>query len=220
MDTIQLLQFGMVLGLGAAAPIGPVNVEIARRALRHGFSAAVALGCGAVSVDLCYTILSAAGVTRFTHNPWVYWPLTLAGVGLLTLLGISSLRGARSAGRKNLAIAGNDSSGNPTGRRSLFRGYVTGVLMTATNPMTLAFWFTVLPALAGTITAQPRRELPIICGGVFIGTIGWVLAFSGIMSLAGRLRRAWWLIAADEIGGTMLLCLAGVALFRSLRGPL
>ena len=31
-----LLGNGLLLGLGAAAPIGPVNVEIARRTLRHG----------------------------------------------------------------------------------------------------------------------------------------------------------------------------------------
>ncbi|HWP41209.1 MAG TPA: LysE family transporter, partial [Tepidisphaeraceae bacterium] len=150
LDKLQLLQFGVILGLGAAAPIGPVNVEIARRALRQGFAAAVALGCGAVSVDLSYTILSAAGVTRFTHNPWIYWPLALTGTGVLVFLGISSLRGARSAARQPLANPGNDRAGNCSGWRALLGGYVTGVLMTATNPMTVAFWFTVLPALAGT----------------------------------------------------------------------
>jgi len=33
--------------------------------------------------------------------------------------------------------------------------YLTGVLMTLLNPMTLAFWFTVVPATAG---ASPGRR--------------------------------------------------------------
>ena len=33
---------GVLIGLGAAVPIGPVNVEIARRTLRSGWAAGVA----------------------------------------------------------------------------------------------------------------------------------------------------------------------------------
>ena len=34
---LSVLGGGILLGLGAAAPIGPVNLEIARRAMRFGF---------------------------------------------------------------------------------------------------------------------------------------------------------------------------------------
>ncbi|HEY7089431.1 MAG TPA: LysE family translocator [Tepidisphaeraceae bacterium] len=214
MGTTRLLLNGVLFGLGAAAPIGPVNVELARRALRSGFWAAVALGCGAVTVDVCYTVLAAIGVARIlAHSSWIYWPVAIAGVGMLTFLGMSSLRGARSAGREHLLT---NRPTAPTARG----GYVTGIAMTATNPMTLAFWFTVLPALAGTITEHPRTDLPIICVGVFIGTIGWVLTFAGLLSFAGRFRKPWWMIAADEVGGAMLLALAGAALLRVFARPL
>jgi L-lysine exporter family protein LysE/ArgO len=204
----MLLLKGILCGLGAAVPIGPVNVEIARRALRAGFGPAVALGCGAVTVDVIYCIVAALGVVRLSSSPWLYWPIALAGVALLTYLGVTSLRGARSAGRAHL---------NGTSNRATFHGgYLTGILMTASNPMTLAFWFTVLPALAGSITEHPRRDLPIICAGVFLGTIGWVLCFAGLLSFAGRFRQPWWLTAADEIGGTMLLGLAAIALLRGV----
>lgn len=209
MTRSALLINGILFGLGAAVPIGPVNIEIARRSLRGGFLAGVALGCGAVTVDVTYTVLYAVGVSRFTQNPWVYWPLAISGVLLLGYLGVLSLRGARTAARGHLL----DASSVP----SLHGGYLTGLLMTATNPMTLAFWFTVLPALAGTLTDQPARDLPVICVGVFLGAIGWVLAFSGLLGVAGRFRKPWWLTAADEIGGAMLLALAGAALLRAIR---
>jgi L-lysine exporter family protein LysE/ArgO len=208
-----LLLNGVLFGLGAAVPIGPVNVEIARRALRGGFWAGVALGCGAVTVDVSYTVLYAIGVARLTDNPVVYWTLAGAGVAMLGFLGVMSLRGARGVWRAGDLL---DQSAIP----SLHGGYLTGLLMTATNPMTIAFWFTVLPALAGTITTQPRRDLPIICVGVFLGAIGWVLSFSALLGFAGRFRKPWWMTAADEFGGVMLLGLACVALLRAVRGPL
>src|SRR5262245_6990442 len=138
----MLLLKGILCGLGAAVPIGPVNVEIARRALRAGFWPAVALGCGAVTVDVIYCVVAAAGAIRLSDNPWIYWPVAAAGVIVLTYLGVISLRGARSAGRTHLL--------NRSNQPTIHGGYLTGVLMTASNPMTLAFWFTVLPALAGS----------------------------------------------------------------------
>ena len=208
----SLLLNGVIFGLGAAMPIGPVNVEIARRTLRGGFLAGAALGCGAVTVDVTYAILYSVGVAQFTKNSAIYWPLAVAGVAMLAYLGVMSLRGAREAGRFDVI--------HQPALPSIHGGYLTGLLMTATNPMTIAFWFTVLPALAGQITEQPRRDLPIICAGVFIGAFGWVAFFAGLLSLAGRYRKPWWMTAADEFGGVMLLGLAGVALLRALQGPL
>jgi L-lysine exporter family protein LysE/ArgO len=210
----SLLFNGILFGLGAAMPLGPVNVEIARRTLRRGFAAGVALGAGACTVDVCYTVLYAVGVARFTSYPWVYWPLAICGIGILGYLGVTSLLGARQASRNPDLLEKSSPS--------IHGGYLTGLVMTATNPMTIVFWFTVLPTLAGPITAQPRRDLPIICVGVFLGTIGWVLSFAGLLSAAGRrYRRPWWMAAAaDEIGGTMLLGLALLAFLRAMKGPL
>src|SRR5688572_28080260 len=76
---IALLWKGILLGLGAAAPIGPVNVEIARRSLRHGFRGGFLLGLGAVTVDVAYAVLASLGF-RFVHdNPAVIFTLSLAG---------------------------------------------------------------------------------------------------------------------------------------------
>jgi threonine/homoserine/homoserine lactone efflux protein len=88
--------------------------------------------------------------------------------------------------------------------------------MTSLNPFTWAFWFIALPARVGTITARPREDLPVICTGVFVGTIAWVILFCGILSAAGRYRRKWWLVMADEFGGALLLWFAAALLLKSL----
>jgi uncharacterized membrane protein len=60
-------------------------------------------------------------------------------------------------------------------------------------------------------------RLPAICAGVFAGTISWVLFFAGLIALAGRWRRNWWLAAADVFGGVILLAFAGIGLWRWVR---
>src|SRR3982751_3055872 len=86
---------GILLGRGAAVPIGPVNVQIARRTLRDGFARGVALGAGAVTVDVTYAILSTLGFQSMGDRPAVVIVLTLAGAFLLGFLGIQSLLAAR-----------------------------------------------------------------------------------------------------------------------------
>jgi L-lysine exporter family protein LysE/ArgO len=205
-----LLIKGIALGLGAAVPIGPVNVQIARRALRGGFMSGFALGCGAVTVDVIYAVLSSLGFRR------------VGGTALLAYLGVMCLRGERWAWR------GDPFSGQlkaavghaPLAARSYLTDYITGLLMTLLNPMTLAFWFVAVPALVGSVTESPSQDLPLVCLGVFLGTIGWVVFFAASLALAGRYRRNWWLAAADAVGGASLLLFAGVALFGTVRAVL
>lgn len=206
---LGLLGTGVLFGLGAAAPIGPVNVEIARRTLRAGFAAGFFLGCGAVTVDVVFAILASIGVGPLLRHAWFYWPLASAGTALLIFLAVQSLRGARAAARFDLLGAAN---APPSHRGS----YLTGLAMTSLNPFTWAFWFVALPQIAGTVAQHPKDDLPIICLGVFAGTIAWVIFFTGLLSLAGRRRRPWWLVLADEFGGLLLLWFAALLLLKSL----
>ena len=207
----SLLQLGILLGLGAAAPIGPVNVEIARRTLRGGFRPGFALGCGAVSVDVFFAVLSSQGFKRILDYRPLILVLGLAGIAILFYFAALCF----VAARKSLAadpIAATE--GTPSARASAGSAYVTGVLMTLLNPLTLAFWFVAVPGTLGPITEEPRRDLPMICAGVFVGTLGWVVLFAGLLAFAGRFRRPWWLAAADVAGGATLLGFALLALWR------
>lgn len=213
--TTGLFLKGVLLGLGAAVPIGPVNVQIARLALREGFVAGFALGCGAVTVDVFYAVLTSVGVEWLTRMPALEWALRAGGIALLTYLGLTCLRGERLAWRSD--PVGAPAAQVPRAGRGVGRAYGTGLLMTLLNPMTLAFWFVAVPAIAGPITDGVAGNLPVICSGVFVGTVCWVVFFAGTLAAAGRFRRNWWLAAADAAGGAALLVFAAAALLSSLR---
>lgn len=219
-----LLKLGIVLGLGAAAPIGPVNVEIARRTLRGGFVPGFALGCGAVSVDVFYAVLSNQGLQRVSNRPAVYWALAVGGIVIVLYLAALCFRAAWRAIRiDSIAAAGEDAGPTAPAAQApaaaaaagTARGaYAAGVLMTLLNPLTLAFWFVAVPGALGPITGETPAHLPILCAGVFVGTLSWVVAFAGTLALAGRYRKHWWLAVADAAGGATLLAFALAALWR------
>jgi threonine/homoserine/homoserine lactone efflux protein len=239
MNFASLILRGSLLGLGAAVPIGPVNVEISRRTLRGGFLAGFALGCGAVTVDVCYAVLSSLGFGLLLNRPLFYWPLSIGGIALLTYLGVMCWAGAVRAMRPTARLqttkadGGAPAGGDPildyfargpaeeaAGVSALIKtspraGYITGLLMTLLNPMTLGFWFVAVPGVVAKLSQRPGRDLPIICGGVFLGTIGWVVGFAGTLSVTRRWQRAWWVAAADAFGGTMLLAFAGLLVWRT-----
>ena len=212
--SIALFAQGVALGLGAAVPIGPVNVQIARHVLRGGFAAGFAVGCGAVTVDVLYAVLASIGVQRVATIAAINWPLRILGILLLAHLGLQCFRSEREAWRLD-PITGGAMPRSTALRRP--RLYATGVLMTLLNPMTLAFWFIAVPSLAGSVAQGERRNLPIVCIGVFAGTVSWVVFYAGALAWAGRFRRNWWLAAADAVGGAALLVFAAVALLSSLR---
>ena len=210
--TLRLIGRGIALGVGAAVPIGPVNVEIARRTFRAGFGAGFALGCGAVTVDVTYAILSSLSLRELLTRPAVLWPITIGGIMFLFYLAFLSLRGAARDWRA-------DPLARPAAAPVAGAGgaYLTGLLMTLLNPMTLGFWFLAVPAAVGAITQDPTKDLPMICAGVFIGTIAWVVTFAGTLAWAGRWRRNWWLAAADAVGGSVLFCFGMIELWRAVR---
>lgn len=218
MLVLSLLARGILLGLSAAAPIGPVNVEIARRTLRHGFLSGFFTGLGAVTVDVFYMVLVGIGVRLLIQHTAFYWALVMAGVVFLIYLGAASLRSAIRGFRSGAEGQWEQFTQQDT-RASAHNAYLTGLFMTLFNPMTLAFWFVAVPAAVGPIASQPQRELPMMGLGVFLGTVIWVLFFAGSLSMAVRCstHRGRWLPLADLIGGATLIVFAAMALWNSIR---
>jgi L-lysine exporter family protein LysE/ArgO len=198
------------LGLGAAVPIGPVNVEIARRTLRHGLRAGFLLGCGAVTIDVSYAVVVSLLMKPVLVRPTLELTLSLAGGSLLIFLAVQCFRGARTEWKKRLEPIPATA---PTNGHT---HYLTGLAMTALNPMTLAVWFVAVPGFVVQITSNPARDLPIVCLGVFAGAFGWVCFFSGLMTLVRKLGNRSWFAVADTIGGLMLLAFGLIAILRAI----
>jgi L-lysine exporter family protein LysE/ArgO len=209
---LTLILRGYLLGIGAAAPVGPVNVEIARRTLKRGFRAGFALGCGAVTVDVTYAVLASLSLGSVVQNRWALRVIGLCGAAILGWLGFCSLRSAFnvtpiSEAQPDDAIPASEAQ----------RNYLAGLLMTAVNPMTLVFWFAVVPSTVPPASAHPVQDLLLVCVGVFLATIGWVIGFAGTLAFLGSFGKQKWVRIVDAAGGVILLAFAGFTIWRVAR---
>jgi threonine/homoserine/homoserine lactone efflux protein len=96
------------------------------------------------------------------------------------------------------------------------RNYLTGVVMTALNPMTLAFWF-FAPKMTGV---KESGEMPLLCAGVAAGTFGWVCFFAALMSAAGKKSKRQAVALANVAGGLTLVGFGGRAIWQVVRAYL
>ena len=213
MNWLTLYYNGIMLGLGVAAPMGPINIEIARRTLRHRQASGVAVGLGAVSGDVMWACASGLAVMSVLNHPAVR--LTLGGAGGLLLLWLAWLC-FKALGRPVPALAAEEKRFGP----ALLVHYRTGLLMALISPYNLMFWLVAVPGVASQWTAEPRRDLPWVAAGVFTGAFSWVIGFSTAVSMIGRMGRDRWLKAADAAGGVLLLGFGLRLIWHVLRGSL
>ncbi len=195
------LAFG--LGLSVAAPIGPVNIEIIRRGLSIGSSAAFFLGCGAVSADCVYFGVSLAAASLAASVLASAWAVPIAfGVAgaLLGWIGFMSIR-------SHSAPTDSDSSPAPKSVSPL-RSYGFGLAMTLANPMTIAFWL----SNAASYSAGQRGGATaswIRLAGVGSGAFSWVVFLVSLLAFARRWVNAAFLRWVNLISGAALLGYAG-----------
>ena len=218
-DWLRPLFTGVMLGLGAAVPPGPVNLEIARRTTRGGFLRGASVGFGAVTVDVFFALLVWLGVLRLIEATlFVRIPISVIGVCLLIYHGTSALanfrrhiRSSRSALISLESIAGEPTVPGP------MAGYLAGLLICATSPYQAAWWLTGVPAViqgTGSI-AENRLSGLLLCVGVFMATLLWVFFFAGLLATVRSLDRSRWLAAAmDLAGGILLLSFAGLLAWK------
>ena len=61
--------YGLLLGYGAAVPIGPMNLEMIRRNLLYGYKTGVSFGLGACCVNTTFMILLGFGALEILQSP-------------------------------------------------------------------------------------------------------------------------------------------------------
>src|SRR5204862_7789906 len=106
-----------------------------------------------------YAILASQGLRRVVDRPAILITLGIAGAVVLLMLAAMCFRGAWQAARSN-SVEFTEPA--PSKILAAARNaYLTGVLMTLLNPMTIAFWFVAAPGTPRPMTEDPRRDLPI-----------------------------------------------------------
>ncbi|MDQ3657588.1 MAG: LysE family translocator [Chloroflexota bacterium] len=175
-ELVGLLAYGMFIGVALAAPIGPINVEIISRGIRHGFRNGWYVGLGALTADTIYATVVVSGLTPIADRPALRMPLFLAGAAMLGWVGVSSLRSAINPATDVKREA-------PRGNRS----YLAGFLIALLNPMGIVYWLSVGAALvAEAVERVGQIGTPVLVIGVFLGLLVWVTTLSVVAQVSRR----------------------------------
>jgi threonine/homoserine/homoserine lactone efflux protein len=199
---------GLLLGAFVAAQVGPVSLLCVRTATRGGFGPAWAIGAGAATVDAGYAALGVLGAAALVQIEPVRLALGLAGTAVLVWMGLRTLRDAwriRSGGEHSLEVA------------DVAASYRTGVIATASNPLTIVSWAAIFGAAAtASLLASVPEALSLLLG-VLLGSATWFLVLAAVAARLGRRLGRRVLLGVDVVAGLGLLGFAAVLGVRTVQ---
>ena len=190
---------GLVLGFSIAAPVGPIGLLCIRRTLSGGISSGFASGLGAATADAIYGAIAAFGLSVVTTFLLDYQRVLQAGGGLFLLyLGLTTFLSLPS-----------ETAATATGQ-GLLGAYVSTLLLTITNPMTILSFAAVFAGLGlGTGSSNITTAISLIAG-VFIGSMLWWLLLSGAVHFFRQRVEKRQLKLVNQLSG---LLIAGFGLY-------
>jgi len=140
---IHVLSAAFLMGLAAAAPMGPVNMLAIRRGMIGGWRHTLACGIGSVTGDLSLFSLALLGghyLFSDLSNPTLQTVLAAVGVMVLLPLGIYFLvRTVKEPLRAHTSARRHGDE--DTVPAHLVAEVADGTALTIFNPLTVAYWF-------------------------------------------------------------------------------
>ena len=209
-DDVQILDTfvrSVVIGVIAAAPIGPVNLVCIQRTLAFGRLSGLIAGLGAAIADGLFATVAAFGLTTVSDF-LIDHDSALRLVGGLFLLVL---------GARTVMTLPRTQADLPT-RGTLGQTIGTTFLMTITNPVTI-LGFAALFSGAGLV--QDARDsagaLQIVAGVAAGSALWWLCLSTGVGFLHGKLelRHMRWM---NRISGSLIFAFGLVALASLVPG--
>ena len=189
---LSFLLKGTAIGFSIAAPVGPIGLLCIRRSLAGGRRVGLATGLGAATADAGYGCVAGFGLTAVSsfligHKFWLglLGGLFLCGLGARTFL---------SKPAQEVA---------PVGGNGCLSAYLSTVLLTLTNPMTILSFAAVFAGF-GLGRSPDYRAAAALVAGVFIGSaLWWMLLSSGAALFRSRINSTW-MQAVNRVSGLII----------------
>lgn len=207
---LLLIVKGLMVGIIASAPMGPVGILCIQRTIQKGRAYGIVTGAGAALSDIIYALATGLGmslVMDFIDNERnIFW-MKLAGSIMLFIFGIYMFR---TDPRKCLHPSSNN-------RGTLFHNFTTAFLVTLSNPLIIFLFIALYNMLTfvipGNIFGQCVGYLSIVAGAM----IWWV----GLTYVINKMKSSFGLHGIQRLNrtiGTIVLIAsilyAGMTLFN------
>ena len=177
MTALYLILSGMVMGLVAAVPIGPVNLICIRRSFAFGPVNGFVSGLGAALGDGLFAAIMGFGLTWIAQMIEGYAQIIeLIGGALMVWMGYKTFVSPPLP--RNV-----DDKADKEGT-NLFRAILSTFVLTVTNPVTLLSFGVMFAGLGGLAGgAGSFNDASLVVAGVVGGSAGWWLALTTVIGL-------------------------------------
>lgn len=199
-----LIAIGFGIGVAVAAPMGPVNIMVIHRGVRHGFMAAFIAGLGAVVGDGLYAAVAAFGVTAVSE-------LITGHLGFIKVLGGLLLI---AFGMTLVPRTPHPEEGvEEDNRLSMVGAAVSTFVLCVTNPALLLGFVAIFSGLdeIGRAPDNYVSAAELTFGVVMGGLLWWITLASLVARFRNRITLPW-LRGINVAAGIALAIFGGLLL--------
>lgn len=183
---LEYITKGVIFGLIVTAPLGPLGILCIQRTINRGWLSGLITGVAAAFADIMYAIIAGFGVSVIA-NFLDENQLTIRIVGgiIVAFLGV----------RIYMSNPAKQFRRQKTQKRTYISDFVSGFLITITNPIVIVFFGAAFASL-GLDEAESGKSVILTILGVFMGAVGWWIGLTVLVNIFRdkiNLRKLWWI---------------------------
>ena len=168
--------FGALVGFASAVPVGPVGIICVQRTILKNRFAGLMTGFGATLSDAIFAVIGAFGITviiEFIKHQHIFF--RIVGGIILIILGIMSYKTKpkRHEAKEDGAITD-------------IQHFMSGFLLTLTNPLTAVFFLFSFAAIGSKIHIDSSVMASSLVIGAIIGALIWWVFLTYIADMFGH----------------------------------
>ncbi|MDD3858857.1 MAG: LysE family transporter [Bacteroidales bacterium] len=198
---------GIIVGLSASIPLGPIGVLCIQRTLNKGKTSGFISGLGAAAADGFYAIVAGFSIS-IVIDSLVEYQLYLRILGGLVLLFLGYKLMTANPGvqlRKQLRKK----------RTGLFGDFISIFALTVSNPITV-FVFAAVFAGFGIVDKESNiLSVLILILGVLIGATSWWFTLSSVVSIFRQKFKLRRMLIINRVAGVLVI-IFGLFIFGTL----
>ncbi|MBP7856364.1 MAG: LysE family transporter [Prevotella sp.] len=208
-DILELILKGMLIGIIASAPMGPVGILCVQRTLNKGRWYGFVTGIGASISDIIYAVITGVGmnfVMNLVNNPTNKFWLQISGSLILLLFGIHCWRSNPMTHLHN---------SRKKGKGSLSHNLITAFLVTFSNPLIIFLFMASFAQFAFVIPTRPV-EMTLGYMSIIGGALFW---WFGLTWLVDKVRTKFdtnGILIINKIIGSVVIVFSLVVLIGTV----
>ena len=195
---LEVIVKGLLIGIVASAPMGPVGILCVQCTLNKGRIYGLITGLGAAVSDIIYALITGYGLSfiyDFIHNRTALFWLQLIGAALMFVFGVHTFRTNPAKNTHNVS----------RNKSSLVQNGVTGFFLAFSNPLLVLLFLALFTPFNFMLPELALYNQFIGYAAIFGGAMLWWLFITYVVS---KLRerfdvRGVWMI--NKVIGTLVM---------------